>query len=51
MQSDVPLDAQAIRIELEKTLESFKIPKKIHIWPKQIPESIKPSRESFAKFL
>ncbi|MCF7955218.1 MAG: o-succinylbenzoate--CoA ligase [Phycisphaerae bacterium] len=51
MQKDTPLNTQAIQTELQKHLESFKIPKSIHPWPKQIPESIKPDRKSFAKFL
>ncbi|MBW8015145.1 MAG: o-succinylbenzoate--CoA ligase [Planctomycetes bacterium] len=51
MQNDTPLDTAEIQAQLKKTLESFKIPKSIHPWPKQIPESIKPDRKSFAKFL
>ena len=51
MQKNIPLNAKAIQTELQKHLESFKIPKSIHPWPKQIPESIKPDRKSFAKFL
>ncbi|MCF7956145.1 MAG: o-succinylbenzoate--CoA ligase, partial [Phycisphaerae bacterium] len=51
MQKNIPLNVPAIQTELQKHLESFKIPKTIRPWPKEISESIKPDRKSFAEFL
>lgn len=51
IQKDHPLNPKAIQSELQKKLESFKIPKIIYPWPKEITESVKPNRKDFMKFL
>lgn len=51
MQRNQTLDVKFIQAELQKTLESFKIPKTILPWPKEINDTIKPDRKILRNFL
>ena len=44
-------DPQALLTQLEATLPRFKLPVRIHPWPENMKEGLKPSRTEFQKLV